>query len=154
MAKDTEKETFEGDPLGWRPKDFSDPVPDKVMDARFALLSDEDAEKLKADFDSGRDPVFRYLWLGGDMFGSLGANSSATMTRCAYVGVDVETTLRLFKASAYGPQTDEKFIPEMLCEAMDFVGEFREEMSKLHYGSALRTKSRRPIRKNGDGNYR
>ncbi|MCD8207486.1 MAG: hypothetical protein LUD72_06085 [Bacteroidales bacterium] len=128
--------------LSFRPGGISDPVPVEVFEARLSLLSVSDAELLCADFESDRDPVFPYLWLGGDMYGKSGENASATMTRCAYVGVDEETTMRLYKASGWADGVPEDKLPQMLKESMDFVAEFREEMSKMNRKSYPHVKSR------------
>ncbi|MCD8200924.1 MAG: hypothetical protein LUD47_02535 [Clostridia bacterium] len=124
----------ENDPLEYIPASWDEHIPKEVVEARLALLSEDDGKALKKEIDSGRDPLGVYLYFGGWPFATDQENVSAAMTRiCAYVGGDVETTLRLFKGCALSClDFTEEELYFMAKEAVDFVNEFRDTMAKMN----------------------
>ncbi|MCD8207487.1 MAG: ssDNA-binding domain-containing protein [Bacteroidales bacterium] len=114
-------------PLAFRPESPEDGIPQGVMNARLALLSEKDQKLMKEEL-SGCEPSARYLYFGGDLYGSPVKNAAATVARCAFVGGDEETTLRLFKGSAWASAVPPKEAAAMARESVGFTTKYRAAM--------------------------
>ncbi|MCD8206674.1 MAG: hypothetical protein LUD72_01915 [Bacteroidales bacterium] len=124
----------EGDPLKFRPRTISEPIPDVVYEARLSRLPDDARYFLERDFkENDKKHTDKYLYFGGLTQDSWERNAALLAVRCADIAYgNEEMAKNIFASSGFGDNIKEEYLAPLVHEAVIFRERFGKEGVIMH----------------------